>query len=215
MCVFVVWAIWRERNVRVFSNKITPILQAVNQLKADAGVQEALGPLRVCLVPVTGWNGMGRTRPWASFLCLVSNWNKNHLVLPKRIFDLYPEPADTSKSEEPREAARAYTSSPSAGRLSPSLVSLSHTHPVGTGRRCRKEASSSRNRQAAALDGASGDRHQQASGGRSRHEPQDWLAHAQPGDLIFHAQFEHFLSFCSLRSERQGGRTANQQQIAA
>ena len=35
----------------MFANKITPILQVVHQLKADAGVQEALGPLRIPFYP--------------------------------------------------------------------------------------------------------------------------------------------------------------------
>lgn len=42
LCVLGVWAIWRERNAWVFENKVTPIIQVVNQLKVVLG---------------TGWDG--------------------------------------------------------------------------------------------------------------------------------------------------------------
>lgn len=42
LCVLGVWVIWRERNAWVFENKVTPIIQVVNQLKVVLG---------------TGWDG--------------------------------------------------------------------------------------------------------------------------------------------------------------
>ena len=83
--------------------------------------------VRVCSVAITGWNGMGPSRPESLFPRLVSRSNQNPPDPEKSIFALYAEPRHTSDSSG-RQGMRLIPLAPEPYPL-PSLLHSAATLP--------------------------------------------------------------------------------------